>query len=277
MNEKQEEVENLAGFFKRRIGIGKIIVVIVFGYLAWEKIDDLLKDVTANLPDMLLAVKAQILNQLALILYSSSWAIGMFYDVDFQQGTYAIIHNRARIEKTANRLMVVIVVGFVCACFAMTLPKLYFWTAMLCFCAIDIISWRLLMRKVLKPTYEASKNHYVHEKPEGYVKNLMKLEITRSYVAGHWKIQRYIAMVLMVLIGIVFSLKPDLYQLVATKLNAPVVILPSIMLLAYVIVAEAWMWFHRIQCHLCHNKINELLTPKQILWKLEIPGDNNQT
>lgn len=278
MDNRREEVQDLASFFRKRIGLGKFVVVLVFGYLSFVKTEALLKDVAANLPDALLTVKAQILDQLSLILYSSSWAAGMLFDVGFQEATYAEIVTGQKVRKTANRLTVLVLVGFVCVCFAMTLPKLYFWMAILIFCVVDVLSWKVLMKKSLRPTYDASKNHYAVERPPGYVKNLVKLELTWIYVADNWKIRRYLAMGIVVLTGMIFSIKPGLYPFVARKLHCPAQILPSLLLLLYVLVAEGWMWVRRIECHALHERIDELFGGRKIsrnyVMELELPGNS---
>ena len=73
-------------------------------------------------------------------MYSSSWAAGMFFDVEFQELTYAEIAAGHKVKKTANWLALLIVTGFIGVCFAMTLPKIYFWVALMFFCVIDVLS-----------------------------------------------------------------------------------------------------------------------------------------
>ncbi len=103
------------------------------------------------------------------------------------------------------------------------------------FLAIDVVTWRYLVVRVIRPSVKQSKGDYFQNDPGNY-SPLIKLDLLhRAYKDGHWQRWRFgtAAAGVLILNGLVMSPASD--HVIARAI------------LGYVVLIEVWVWLYRLR------------------------------
>jgi len=118
------------------------------------------------------------------------------------------------------------------------------------FTVVNIVGWWLIVARV-KPIIDASRARLLSS---GRFFRFEQLHLIEEHMAGHWQVSRFIAMVLISLLGILFYYSSPIRLFTARLIEAsPLAIsantasdlLPPVIYLSFVLVAESWIWIKR--------------------------------
>lgn len=198
-----------------------------------------------------------------IAVYYLCWIKGLNHDIDLQELVYSTgpEGNKLRLPEFAViALIVLVAVGLIWS----IRDERYFAAFLTIFFALNVISWRFLLRRI-RPIVANSVDAY-HEEEDWFAKE--RLAAFSSYIAGEWQWQRFLAMgaVLVVLIMVTFvvSLRGFIsHSLVALDGELPdtaqtsALLAPALFLL-FTVVEESWIWIRRLRTDLTLSITSDL-------------------
>jgi hypothetical protein len=208
----------------------------------------------------------QALTTTALIIYYACWIGGTNFDVGIQQRAYVADPKRGNI--TANTIGVTVV--FLCV------TALLLWVSMEkdirlfalvlgLFVVANIFGWRHIVSRV-RPAINTSRGTF-RERRNFF--RLEQLNLVDRYMTGKWQMQRFWSMLAMVLVINLFCSVEGARTAIATAANSlgidlPVPTLanlvPGLSILAFVLIAETWIWAKRINVRTALTVLDGLRT-----------------
>lgn len=231
MERERKRVVNEAKLVNRALGAVVVVLGAIFGI-------GKLKDVP-TLP-MLEDTWARFFFNLALWLYFFAWIAGARSDLGAQERVIQRLQGfSGRIRKAlalAGLLVAVFVAlsyvhGFIAFCGALGV-----------FLAMDCASWWLFYRRILKPLFDdsrtvASANPWL----------IRQIDIVDRYMSGRWRYVRWaVTGALLAALGAASALgTTESFAIRVGPLTGETV--NGLGILLYVLVLEAWIWYHRLQ------------------------------
>jgi len=269
-----QAVDAMARFYERRIKWVDRAITLTFAILAFitlSQIWGMLKVAAFDLSANAKSNFGPLSDQLAILIYAFSWINGSLKDVALQRKAFTLITDKEQIEKIGNILAPILCFLGVGLLIALKYGnRVTFWTTLLVFVVADLRGWVWLMRNGLNETYINSRSSILHEKDGIRIRDFLQLEVVRNYVAGPWKNTRYAVMIGVTLVGLVLSIKPEVYKKLCNVFAFPDYLCAAAPLWIYLIIAEAWMWIFRLRAWFCVDKLDEVFASKEILKILEL-------
>jgi hypothetical protein len=189
------------------------------------------------------------IRRIALAIYYACWVAGTSVDANIQKEVY----RRDPLHGSIPREAIAAVVGLFAA------AALLLWAstsdertslALIPFLAIDIIGWRIILRRV-GPIISDTADDY---RRANQFYRLEQLEIVRSYITGRWHWVRFALMALIVFTANLFCFSPTARSAVSRALHdllpmhspgAISALLPVAALCLFIVLAETWIWVLR--------------------------------
>src|SRR5216683_1299656 len=217
------------------------ILVLLFGYLQ-------LKDI--QIEGVVDKLNPDILRRITLFIYYSCWVAGATFDTNIMEDVYYVEADRARLPVSA--IILIVAFGVVTALLLWIAGNDEGFAILLdIFFAYNIIGFVYILRYT-RPISDASRDTY--QRGQKYV-SLIRLSIVSQYLRGTWQWWRFLTgiMILAALNVMCFStvsgrLLAEFITHWLPILNAVMVLqlLPSVLLLVFVVVIEGWIWYKRL-------------------------------
>jgi hypothetical protein len=217
------------------------ILVIFFGYLQMRNIP-IVNIVNSMSPD--------ILRQTALFIYYPSWVYGSTWDTKIRERTYYVNTGQARLPLTA--LLLIVAFGIVTGLLlwlsgndrglSIILDILFF---------ANMIGWIYILR-FTKRIVTSSRDFYNNH--ENFLE-LLKLETVTRYTDGGWHWYRFLTGIILLIALNIASFSPEatlwvaeaIFHLIpALEVVAIAKLLPSVLLMIFVLVITVWIWCMRL-------------------------------
>lgn len=233
-SDRKEDVKRLIGSAKKWIGFISSVLVLLFGYLE-------LKDY--SLVPISDDAGATIILKITLVLYFASWIRGLLFDLNEQKEVYLHVPYKGKMPWHTYVVSGMIAVMFGVLCWTKTVEMFVF--VLTSFWLIDHTAWFYLVHFFERPAYDESKKK--SEKNKLWLK-LEKLDTVFEYVAGRWKMKRFIVG-LALLIAVIFIT----YMPIGTKLTHDLLGFSShsftvaVAVLIIIVGVELWVWYLRIR------------------------------
>jgi hypothetical protein len=207
----------------------------------------------------------------ALVLYYWSYVGGFNFDLNIQELAYVAFPGRGR---WPVQLYVVLAIFVMMGAILLTSfgNIAHFSLALTGFLLVDHASW-LFIRRFLRRSIDDSRSYY---STEGKFYEVAILSMVENHVFGRWKLWRLMIGTGMVVAADVFAFNSafrgatsNAVQLICPWLSSPdaILLFYSLLVLAYVLVMELWIWLHRIRIFLRLDTLDYLsglylLTPR---------------
>jgi hypothetical protein len=187
------------------------------------------------------SVPARIIGEFSIILYLMCWLFGTNLELDWLEEFVP--------EAPGNTFLNAITAGVLLLIFF--LPICYLveresWTGafilIIVFWSANILSWRFGLVRLMKPQFErASANATTRPFLRA------RIAVVKKHVIGRWQWTRFIAGGLLAVASVIVA-RTRLPALIATKYHLPgSQVVLALLLLAFVVAMETWMWIGRVQ------------------------------
>lgn len=236
------QVQALGRVVRRAIWLIGGVLAVFFGWLQFREIP-VASLIERAEPDLLL--------RLTLALYYSCWVFGSTFDTNIQMSVYVRDPNRGLFPKFAYALLI----GFGIAAGVLlwaSESEASFALVLTGFVACNIAGFCYVLRHV-RPIMAASREQY--ELKRDYF-GLEQLDLVTRYMTGRWQWLRFAVMIVLAIVMnvIVFSDNTrgaiaGLLAAIAPPVTAQTIdrLIPSLSFLAFVVVAEGWIWAQRLK------------------------------
>ncbi len=228
-------------------------LVVLFGYLQ-------LKDI--QIEGFVDKLNPDILRRITLFIYYSCWVAGATFDTNIMEDVHYVEPDRARLP--ANAIILIVAFGAVTALLLWFAGDDKGFAILLDIFFVYNIFGIVYINNYLKPISEASRNAYLHG--HKYV-SLIQLTIVSQYLRGAWQWHRFLAgaLILIALNVVCFSTTSSRFLAEFITHRLPVLgavtvfqLLPSVLLLVFVGVIEAWIWYKRLVTALSLSVVDRL-------------------
>jgi hypothetical protein len=216
------------------INSGAAALALLFGWLKLQGVD--FAPIAKELP-------ADVIFKLSLALYYACWVAGVQSDTSDQELVYVTAPDEGKTPFGAVTSAALIGVVFGVLCYVDSYSQFTIFLGV--FFVINIISWQYLIKWLLPPIVEKSKEYY------HWMGNYAGLEqlslVYDNYLSGNWQWARFAAggIVIMIMALMAFS---DANVIAAEQLSGfSADLLISLSILLFVLVMETWIWIMRIR------------------------------
>lgn len=220
------------------------IMGLAFGWLELNR-EDVGRALSGSSPEMLLRI--------ALALYYLAWVMGTINDTNEQEHAYII--GPTRRTTAAGAITAAATLGLVFGALCWVNSARVFAVVLAAFLVTNFVWWRILAMRIIKGPITQSEQRYCEE---GNFLGLVVLENMRHYIAGEWQWWRFGAGGVMVAAILVVALA----GIPESLSNHPVFgnrdRTLGMMMLAYVVGFEFWIWFERLKLNLARRTLMSL-------------------
>jgi hypothetical protein len=237
-----ESVDHLANVGHYVVWIISTILVLLF---AWVQLNG------APFIEAAKNASPEFLVTTALVIYYACWFFGATFDINAQKNAYVIDPNENRFLKETIGVGLLFLLATL-ALVAASTDIHYFAVALAIFVLANFFGGRFIRFRV-RGAIETSrrkllavKNHFRAE----------ELRLVEDYMFGVWQDRRFFLMLAFVCAIIAVSFNDQIrvgFANLLFYLGAPIpatkiiALLPSSLILFYVLVAESWIWFKRLE------------------------------
>ena len=237
----RDPIDRLAKWARRFIGIVSGSILLLF---AWIQIKEV------PVADAIQKISPELLIKTSLIIYFAGWVGGANFDTRYQQKAYSVDPKLGAVTTEAFVLVAIFLAAALALLWARSNERLF--AALLgVFTISNIMGWRHIVKRV-RPIINASRSEFTGARD--YF-SLEKLNVIDTYMTGRWQRHRFTAMLIMVALICVVTFSQDIRHSLGELVNASVQdispktidsLLPGICLLLFVMIAEGWIWAHRV-------------------------------
>jgi hypothetical protein len=184
-----------------------------------------------------------------LIAYYASWIGGCTFDTWIQQKVYVSDPKQGEVTVSLiGAIFAMFIVAFVLVWASS--HQQFFALILLGFTIVNIVGWWLIVARI-KPIIAASRAKLLSG--ERFFR-LEQLRVIEAHMTGAWQRSRFVAMVLISLLGVLVYYSSPVRLFIARFIEASPLgiasntaadLLPPIIYLSFVLVAEAWIWVKR--------------------------------
>jgi hypothetical protein len=211
--------------------------------------------------------------RLGLILYYNSWVLSAAVESKMAQKVYAADPNRGRVPPSMFLVLPLLVgVGLLLFWASSNMQRLSYTLA--AFYIVDLIQWTVF-KSLAKPMAAASAEIYKTRRQYAQLEQLNAYVV--DHMQGRWQAFRYVSMAVLVLALLCASHLNDVRRFVAEHIHSMTLglsveriesLASPLLFLAYVVVAEGWVWLMRLRTRRRIALIDELrsrytLRPRQ--------------
>jgi hypothetical protein len=247
--------EDLARFVEYLIKGAAWLLLVMFGWLKMKDMDFM--PVVQNIP-------AQIVFQVALVLYYACWINGTLFDTRSQNLVYVKV-DRLRALSGAIIATITLVAVFAFLCWADTYRK--FCILLVVFFAFNIMFWVYLIKMIVPDALKVSEAYY--RKMRSYIEMEQLKLVAGEYISGSWQWYRFALGSIIILLMNIMA-----FSNIATFLSARLggispELIQSASMLLFVAVIESWIWYMRMRLSIGLRLLKEMKASYQF-----VPADN---
>ncbi len=215
---------------------------------------------------LLESTKAGFVLRLALAVYYFSWIFGTSFDVSVQQSVYVRDADRGHLGWRA-----IAAIGLFGATAAIFLwasdDEKWFAATLTGFIIANIIGWLVLVRRVTSIIYMSLLTY------DQDFFEIERLHVVKIYIAGNWQKYRFLVMFAIALVAIAISFVAPVRLMVSLAIASLVFglketvispLLPSLVFVVFLVIAEGWIWMMRAKTWASLNLISDLKEKYQL-------------
>ena len=221
-----------------------LIPPLFYGYLKLHSID-----ITPFTNDYM----SSTILRISFIIYYLSWVYGSLFDMIIYD--LSLISSKEEKGITIKDYAVALIIIIVFSLLLYSNNNLYIAITLSLFWIVDWLAHHYLLKYQINPLLRESEIEY---KKMNNLWNFLRLESTKNYIAGRWKITRYYVGIPILVILLTFSFE----NIFSTNLNNYFHILSndfifSLIFFIFVLSMESWIWFIRLNTKLTMNIISK--------------------
>lgn len=222
------------------VRLAAVVLVGGFGWLQYKN---------APIAEALSGASPELLLRLSLLLYFICWVYGANVDTDEQELAY-----QAGLDSKFPRggYLSAVAIALVFAALCLIRSPGAFAVLLLCFLAINVITWRYLVTRIVSRAAEASEAAYVGQGEHG---SQIILRQFVGYIGGSWQWWRFVygGVLCLAMVWVAFGNPPVRFP---SYLNRDLLL--SLLLVFYVITFEGWIWYMRLRLRLKRETIEDI-------------------